>query len=88
LLTTLASGIRDAIHTHRAIGDCSYLGGWFTWISAVKNARYPEGESALQAIRALFDQSALDLHWYSPEMQFASLVIPRFVDEPVRGKNR
>ena len=70
------------------LATCSYLGGWFTWISAVKNARYPEGESALQAMRALFDQSALDVHWYSPEMQFASLVLPRFVNEPVRGKNR
>ena len=70
------------------LATCSYLGGWFTWISAVKNARYPEGKPALQAMRALFDRSALDVHWYSPEMQFASLVLPRFVDQPVRGKNR
>ena len=70
------------------LATCSYLGGWFTWISAVKNVRYPEGESALQAMRALFDLSALDIHWYSPEMQFASLVLPRFVDEQVRGKTR
>ncbi len=70
------------------LATCSYLGGWFTWVSAVKNARYPEADSALQAMRALFDRSAPDVHWYSPEMQFASQVLPRFAGEPVRGKNR
>lgn len=70
------------------LATCSYLGGWFTWISAIKNARYPRGRAALQVMRALFDQSALDVQRYSPEMQFASLVLPRLVDAPVRGKTR
>ncbi len=66
---------------------CSYLGGWFSWVSALKNARYPEAESALQAMRALFEQSALDVRWYSPEMQCASLVLPRLVAEPAADKS-
>lgn len=70
------------------LATCSYLGGWFTWISAVKNARYPEGESALRATRALFDRSALAVRCYSPELQFASQVLPRFAAEPARGDGR
>jgi len=42
----------------------------------VKDAPYPEGEAALRDMRARFEQAALDVRWYSPEMQCASLVLP------------
>lgn len=58
------------------LATCTYLGGWFTWISAVKNAHYPEGDAVLRTMRALFEQAALDARWYSPEMQAASQVLP------------
>lgn len=70
------------------LATCTYLGGWFTWITAVKNVRYPEKESALQAMRAQFEQSSLNVRWYSPEMQFASLALPRFVVKSIEGKSR
>jgi len=60
------------------LATCTYLGGWFTWIAAVKNAAYPEGDAAL---RVLFEQAAPDVRWYSPELQAASQVLPRFVAE-------
>lgn len=58
------------------LANCTYLGGWFTWLSAVKNADHPEGEPALRAMRGLFGQAALDVRWYSPELQFAAGVFP------------
>ena len=67
------------------LATCTYLGGWFTWIAAVKNAAYPEGDAAL---RVLFEQAALDVRWYSPELQVASQVLPRCVANPVAGKHR
>ncbi|MBP8902637.1 MAG: hypothetical protein KBG41_08465 [Thiobacillaceae bacterium] len=58
------------------LATCSYLGGWFTWLSAVKDAPYPQGEPGLRALRALFERAALDVRWYSPELQFAAGVLP------------
>lgn len=58
------------------LATCTYLGGWFTWLSAVKNTPCQEGEPALRDVQARFEQAALDVRWYSPEMQFASLVLP------------
>lgn len=58
------------------LATCTYLGGWSTWITAVKQAPYPEGAAALHAARARFAQAALDLRWYSPDMQAASQVLP------------
>jgi spermidine synthase len=58
------------------VATCSYLGGWFTWLSAEKDAPYPQGEPGLRALRALFERAALDVRWYSPELQFAASVLP------------
>ena len=66
------------------LATCTYLGGWFTWLSAVKDAPYPEGEAALRDMRARFEQAALDVRWYSPEMQCASLVLPKWCGENAR----
>ncbi len=66
---------------------CAYLGGWFSWISALKNACYPEADSALKAMRARFAQTAPAVRWYSPAMQCASLVLPRFLAKPAAEKS-
>lgn len=55
------------------LATCTYLGGWFGWLTAVKNEFYPEGKDRL---RALFERAALGVRWYSPEMQFAAQVLP------------
>jgi spermidine synthase len=58
------------------LATCSYLGGWFGWLAAVKNTAYPEGEAARRRLHALFEQAALNVCWYSPEMQFAAQALP------------
>lgn len=63
------------------LATCTYLGGWFTWLAAVKGARYPEGDAARRTLRTLFEQAALDVHWYSPELQAASQVLPPWLAE-------
>ena len=67
------------------LATCTYLGGWFTCVSAAKNAPYPEGPAARRALRSCFAQAALDVRWYSPEMHFASQVLPREYVEKVAG---
>ena len=69
-------------HTRAGLlATCTYLGGWFTWLAAVKGMDYPEGSDALRTMRALFDQAALEVRWYSPEMQCASQVLPGWLAE-------
>lgn len=58
------------------LATCNLLGGWSTWLTAVKQAPYPEGVAALHAARARLAQAALDLRWYSPDIQAASQVLP------------
>lgn len=58
------------------LATCTYLGGWFTWLAAVKNVPYPDDEAVRQRLRALFEQAALNVCWYSPEMQFAAQMLP------------
>lgn len=58
------------------LATCSYLGGWFTWLAAVKDAPYPDDDAARQVLRALFAQAAPVVRWYSPELQFAAQVLP------------
>lgn len=58
------------------LATCTYLGGWFTWLAAVKHAPYPAGETALRDMQGRFVQAALDVRWYSPEVQAASQVLP------------
>jgi spermidine synthase len=58
------------------LATCTYLGGWFTWLSAVKDTPYPEGTAALRNMSTRFEQAVLDVRWYSPAMQLASLVLP------------
>jgi spermidine synthase len=67
------------------LATCAYLGGWFTWLSAVKDTPYPEGEAALRDMCARFEQAALDVRWYAPAMQFASLVLPTWCGEHAKG---
>ncbi len=64
------------------LANCTYLGGWFTWLSAVKNTDHPDGAPAFRAIRSLFEQAALDVRWYSPEMQTVSGVLPAWCSGP------
>lgn len=64
------------------LATCTYLGGWFTWLAAVKNFPYPEGEAVLHAMRVRFAQARLDVRWYSPDVQVASQVLPGgFIDK-------
>lgn len=58
------------------LATCSYLGGWFGWLAAVKNVPYPDGEPARQKMRALFAKAATEVRWYSPDVQFAAQVLP------------
>lgn len=58
------------------LATCSYLGGWFGWLAAVKDVLYPDDEPARQSMRARFTQAALDVRWYSPDVQFAAQVLP------------
>lgn len=67
------------------LATCSYLGGWFTWLSAVKDVAYPDDDVARQALHALFERSALDVHWYSPQMHMASQVLPKWCAKNVKG---
>jgi spermidine synthase len=62
------------------LATCTYQGGWFTWLSAVKGTPHPQGEAALRAMRVLFEQAALELRWYSPEVQAAAAVLPAWCD--------
>lgn len=70
-------------HTRAGLlATCTYLGGWFTWVSAVKNAPYPDGEPARRTMSASFAQAGLDVRWYSPALQIASQVLPaRYADK-------
>lgn len=61
------------------LATCTYLGGWFGWLAAVKGMAYPDGDHALRTMRALFDHAALEVRWYSPEMQAASQVLPAWM---------
>lgn len=63
------------------LATCTYLGGWFTWLAAVKGLTYPKGSDAMRTMRALFDQAALEVRWYSPEIQCASQVLPGWLSE-------
>lgn len=58
------------------LATCSYLGGWFGWLAAVKDALYPDDEPARQKMRALFARAAPDVRWYSPDVQFAAQALP------------
>lgn len=58
------------------LATCSYLGGWFTWVAAVKNAPYPDDAASRHILRARFAEARLGLRWYSPDMQFAAGVLP------------
>lgn len=72
------------------LATCTYLGGWFTWLAAVKGMAYPEGSDALRTMRALFDQAALEVRWYSPEMQCAAQVLPGWlakIKPNISGRN-
>lgn len=62
------------------LATCTYLGGWFTWVAAVKKAPYPDDEPARRALRSRFEDARLDVHWYSPEMQSASQVLPKWAE--------
>jgi len=67
------------------LATCTYLGGWFIWLSAMKDTPYPGGEAALRNICARFEQAALDVRWYSPAMQLASLVLPGWCGKNAKG---
>lgn len=63
------------------LATCTYLGGYFGWLAAVKNSAYPEGEGALRIMRKLFEPVKPDVRWYSPDVQAASQVLPgRYID--------
>lgn len=66
------------------LATCTYLGGWFTWLAAVKGLPYPEGDAARRTLRTLFERAAPDVRWYSPEMQVASQVLPAWLDASAR----
>jgi spermidine synthase len=79
-------GVFGAARTRAGLlATCTYLGGWFTWLSAVKDVAYPDDDAAWQALHALFERSALDVHWYSPQMHMASQVLPKWCAKNVKG---
>jgi len=61
------------------LATCTYLGGWFGWLAAIKGVAYPEGNDALRTMRTLFARVALKVHWFSPELQVASQVLPAWL---------
>jgi hypothetical protein len=53
------------------ISMCSYLGGWFSIVSAIKDDSSLDDEATYRRVKELFDEASLDVCWYTPDLQFA-----------------